>query len=60
MVSASRSVDARLMDVLRSTGEWDRHCSAIRRYLLLGQVRPHMTGCHAGLQSGAGEARVDW
>jgi hypothetical protein len=37
-VSASRSVDARLMAVLRSTGEWDRHCSAVRRYLLLGQV----------------------
>lgn len=37
VVSASRSVDARLMEVLRSTGEWDRHCSAIRRYLLLGQ-----------------------
>lgn len=39
VVSASRSVDARLMAVLRSTGEWDRHCSAVRRYLLLGQVR---------------------
>lgn len=38
VVSASRSVDARLMAVLRSTGEWDRHCSAVRRYLLLGQV----------------------
>jgi hypothetical protein len=39
VVSASASVDARLMAVLRSTGEWDKHCQAIRRYLLLGQVR---------------------
>jgi hypothetical protein len=38
VVSASAAVDARLMAVLRSTGEWDRHCQAIRRFLLLGQV----------------------
>jgi hypothetical protein len=50
VVSASRSVDARLMDVLRSTGEWDRHCSAVRRYLLLGQVRWRKTGSHIWLQ----------
>jgi len=49
VVSASRSVDARLMEVLRSTGEWDRHCSAIRRYLLLGQVREGST--EAGTQT---------
>eukprot|EP00879_Flechtneria_rotunda_P027814 GHRR01029816.1.p1 GENE.GHRR01029816.1~~GHRR01029816.1.p1 ORF type:complete len:624 (+),score=227.32 GHRR01029816.1:846-2717(+) len=37
VVSAGRDVDARLMAVLQSTGELQRHCQSIRRYLLLGQ-----------------------
>ncbi|KAF8068410.1 GCP3 [Scenedesmus sp. PABB004] len=37
VVSAGRAVDARLMAVLHSSGELERHCQAIRRYLLLGQ-----------------------
>jgi hypothetical protein len=37
-VSAGRSIDARLMAVLHSRGELSRHCQAIRRYLLMGQV----------------------
>jgi hypothetical protein len=39
VVSAGRSIDARLMAVLHSSGELSRHCQAIRRYLLMGQVR---------------------
>eukprot|EP00878_Enallax_costatus_P017689 GHUV01018585.1.p1 GENE.GHUV01018585.1~~GHUV01018585.1.p1 ORF type:complete len:688 (+),score=234.63 GHUV01018585.1:858-2921(+) len=35
--SAGQRVDARLMAVLQSSGELDKHCQAIRRYLLLGQ-----------------------
>jgi hypothetical protein len=38
VVSAGRSIDARLMAVLHSSGELSRHCQAIRRYLLMGQV----------------------
>lgn len=38
VVSAGRCIDARLMAVLHSTGELERHCQAIRRYLLMGQV----------------------
>ena len=34
---ASAQVDARLMKVLYSRHHLDRHCDAIRRYLLLGQ-----------------------
>jgi hypothetical protein len=38
VASAGRSIDARLMAVLHSSGELSRHCQAIRRYLLMGQV----------------------
>ncbi len=38
MVEAAAAVDARLMQVLRGSGELERHCSALRAYVLLGQV----------------------
>jgi hypothetical protein len=46
VVSAGCSIDARLMAVLHSSGELSRHCQAIRRYLLMGQVGPPVMLLH--------------
>mgnify|MGYP001811110447 CR=1 FL=1 len=50
---ATREVDARLMDVLRERQGLARHCDALRRYVLLGQVGA-LRGTAGGLVSAFG------
>lgn len=46
MGAASAAVDQRLMELLQGRFGLARHCDAIRRYLLLGQVRLCSCGVH--------------
>lgn len=52
VAQATREVDARLMEVLREKQALGRHCDALRRYVLLGQVGGGPWGRGASLVGG--------